>query len=81
MNHRQVFAAHEAGPISNGFVETMLETMIAVATAVAVCAGIVNLASHLDAAREARTAVADAAPADHLAPMELANGYEPLRFN
>jgi hypothetical protein len=48
---------------------------------VAVCAGIVNLASHLDAAREARTAVADAAPADHLAPMELANGYEPLRFN
>jgi hypothetical protein len=81
MNHRQVFAADDRGLISGSFVEAIWETGIAVATAAAVCVGIVNLASHLDAAREARTAVADAAPADHLAPTELANGYEPLRFN
>jgi hypothetical protein len=49
--------------LSDGFVEAMLETLITLATAVAICISVISLAGHLNEARLARSAAAATTPA------------------
>ena len=48
--------------MSEGFIEAMLETLIALATAAAVCVSVISLSAHLNEARTAPAAVAGATP-------------------
>ena len=52
---------------TDGFAEAALETLIALATVVAIGVGVVSLAAHLDAAQSARSAAE--APAHNAAAM------------
>jgi hypothetical protein len=51
------------GMPSEGFVETMLETLITLAAAAAICISMVSLAAHLNEVRVVRSAAAATAPA------------------
>jgi hypothetical protein len=57
---------------TDGLIEVAFETLIALATAAAICVGLVSLAAQLDAARTARAAAA--APAHHAAAMAPSAG-------
>jgi hypothetical protein len=41
--------------LSDGFVETLCETLIALATAAGICVSVISLAGHLNEARAARS--------------------------
>ena len=43
--------------LSDGFVEALWETIIALATAAGICVSVISLAAHLDETRAARSAV------------------------
>ena len=57
---------------TDGLIEVAFETLIALATAAAICVGLVSLAVHLDAALTARAAAE--APAHHAAAMAPSAG-------
>ena len=44
--------------LSDGFVEALWETMIALATAAGICVSVISLAAHLNETRAVRSAVA-----------------------
>ena len=49
--------------LSDGFVEALWETMIALATAAGICVGVISLAAHLNDTRAARSPVLPSAAA------------------
>jgi hypothetical protein len=54
----QLFVQTEQGSkMSDGLIEAMWETLVALAVAAAICAGIISLSAHLNEARIARTSV------------------------
>jgi len=62
MNHLSV--GNEDGPtMSDGFIEAMLETLVALAVAGAICVGLISLSVHLNEARIARGLAAGTAQA------------------
>ena len=47
--------------LSDGFVETLWETLIALATTAGICVSVISLAGHLNEARAARSGASSAA--------------------
>jgi hypothetical protein len=62
MNHESVGTEHWQ-TMSGGLIEAMWETLVALAIAVAMCAGTISLSVHLNETQISRASAADAAQA------------------
>jgi hypothetical protein len=76
---RQFTGADEpSNIISDGFVEVMWETLIALATVAAICISVISLAAHLNDARTIRDGAENGTHARHTADTRLPSGIAGL---
>jgi len=62
------------GVMSDGFVEAMWETLITLATAVAICISVISLSAHLNETRAIRGAAIQSSAVRHAADARLPSG-------